>query len=228
VKKVYPFMVAGAYVLPLMHQSSLGGLMLLAGPKVHPLWQSQMLPLLYVGAACICGFAFVTGVLLVTCYRFDRPVSIEVMEELGNLLSWVTLAWLALRLGDIVLRGMAGEALSLGRYALLFHAENLLLLVPALVLRGRRHRETPHTLFLCAVSAGAGGLLYRFVPTTIAFDPGGNYGYFPALPEVLMTAGFVSAGIVGFMVAVRWFAILPGRLSQWPRAFLKSGPHNLT
>ena len=29
-------MIVGAYVLPLMHQSSLGGLMLLAGDKVHP------------------------------------------------------------------------------------------------------------------------------------------------------------------------------------------------
>ena len=36
---------------PGMHQSSLGALMLLAGERVHPLWQTPWLPLLYLGAA---------------------------------------------------------------------------------------------------------------------------------------------------------------------------------
>jgi hypothetical protein len=30
-RRIYPFVIVGAYVLPLMHQSSLGGLLLLAG-----------------------------------------------------------------------------------------------------------------------------------------------------------------------------------------------------
>src|SRR5450755_2635441 len=40
----FPVLVAAAYLLPGMHQSSLGALMLLAGPRVHPLWQTPFLP----------------------------------------------------------------------------------------------------------------------------------------------------------------------------------------
>ena len=35
-RRIYPFMITGAYVLPLMHQSSLGGLLLLAGRQDPP------------------------------------------------------------------------------------------------------------------------------------------------------------------------------------------------
>ena len=64
-RRIYPFMITGAYVLPLMHQSSLGGLMLLAGDKIHPLWQTPFLPLLYLLAAGVCGLGFVTFLLLI-------------------------------------------------------------------------------------------------------------------------------------------------------------------
>src|SRR5688500_8121635 len=37
--KMYPFIIAGALLLPAMHQSSLGSLMVIAGHKVHPLLQ---------------------------------------------------------------------------------------------------------------------------------------------------------------------------------------------
>jgi len=55
--KIYPFVIVGAYVLPLMHQSSLGGLLLLAGNKINPLWQTPFLPLLYLLAAVCAAWA---------------------------------------------------------------------------------------------------------------------------------------------------------------------------
>lgn len=224
IRKVYPYMIAGAYLLPLLHQSSLGGLMLLSGPKLHPLWQTEFLPLLYVMAAGICGFAFVNGTLLISCLRFRRRVDIPVVAEIGSLMSWLALAWLAVRFADLGLRGRLGLALSGDRYALAFLAENLLLLVPAAVLRVRRMRETPRTLLVAGGVAGVGGLLYRFVPTLIAFNPGDHYGYFPSLAEVLITIGFIAFGIVAWEVAVRRFAILPGTAGdERPRA-LRQAP----
>ena len=60
----FPWVVSLAYVLPAMHQSSLGALMLLGGTRVFPLWQTPFLPLLYVWAAAFLGFAFVSATLL--------------------------------------------------------------------------------------------------------------------------------------------------------------------
>lgn len=219
IRKVYPVMVAFAYLLPIMHQSSLGALMLLAGPKVHPLWQSQALPLLYVVAAGICGFAFVIGTLLVCCLRYRRPLSIDILGELGSLMSWLIFAWIGIRFVDIAVRGQFGALAAFDQYTIYFTLENILLLLPAILLRSKRLRETPRVLFLASASAGVGGCVYRLVPALIAFIPARTANYFPSVPELVMTLGFISFGIVAFKVAIKHFAILPGTIDEWHYAF---------
>ena len=68
VRAPFPFFVALAFLLPSMHQSSLGGLMYLAGPRVHPLWQTARIPLLYLIMAYILGLACVLMVLMLSSW----------------------------------------------------------------------------------------------------------------------------------------------------------------
>ncbi|HME35673.1 MAG TPA: Ni/Fe-hydrogenase cytochrome b subunit [Candidatus Sulfotelmatobacter sp.] len=218
-RRIYPFMLTGAYVLPLMHQSSLGGLMLLAGDKVHPLWQTPFLPLLYLLAAGFCGLGFVIFLLLMSCLRYSRPLDAGILGELGNLLSYVCFIFLAVQFGDLVWRRQLGAAFAFDGMSLLFLFETVLILVPAVALRGRATRETPRSLLTVAVLACLGGLLYRFIPTTIAFFPARHASYFPSTAEWLMTVGYISLGIVGFSLAVKFFAVLPGEIKDWKYMF---------
>ena len=212
-------MITGAYVLPLMHQSSLGGLMLLAGDKVHPLWQTPFLPLLYLLAAVLCGFGFVTFLLLMASLRYSRGLDLDVLRELGNLLSVACFLFLTVRWGDLVWRGQLPSAFALEEMSLLFLLETALLLIPAIALRSRAVRETPRPLLRMATLACLGGLLFRFVPTTIAFAPALHAVYFPNVPELLMTIGYISLGVVGFALAVKYFAVLPGDIEEWNYMF---------
>src|SRR5208337_1418120 len=120
------------------------------------------------------------------------------LDELGNLLSWACFLFLAVRFGDLVWRGQLHSALALDKWSILFLIETALILIPAVALRSRAVRETPRTLLNMATLACLGGMFYRFIPTTIAFTPARNARYFPALPEVLMTVGYISLGIVAF------------------------------
>ncbi|HTR25237.1 MAG TPA: Ni/Fe-hydrogenase cytochrome b subunit [Terriglobales bacterium] len=218
-RRIYPFMLTGAYVLPLMHQSSLGGLLLLAGDKINPLWQTPFLPLLYLLAAGFCGLGFVTYLLLIACLRHSRPLDVAVLEELGNLLSYVCFLFLAVRFGDLVWRKQLSAAFAFDKMSLLFLLETALILVPAVALRIRTVRETPRTLLNMAALACLGGLFYRFIPTTIAFVPARNARYFPSTPELLMTIGYISLGIFAFGLAVKYFAVLPGDIEDWNYMF---------
>jgi len=87
IRTTYPWVVALAYVLPILHQSSLGALMLLAGDRVHPLWQTPMLPLLYVWAAAYIGTATVIVTLLVCFLAWKRPLDVAVLRALSSLAS---------------------------------------------------------------------------------------------------------------------------------------------
>ncbi len=214
-RRIFPIMITGSYVLPLMHQSSLGGLLLLAGAKIHPLWQSPALPFLYVIAACVAGSGFVTCLLLIACLRYSRRLDIDVLGELCSLLSWLCILFLAVRCVDLVWRGQLAAAFAFDKASLLFLLETALILVPAVALRRRSARETPRTVLNMSAVACAGAMLYRFIPTTIMFDPGPMKSYFPALPEVLMTLGYIALGAMGFIFALKYFAVLPAERSEW-------------
>jgi Ni/Fe-hydrogenase subunit HybB-like protein len=57
-KTIFVFIILGV-VLSTLHQSSLGTLMVIAGEKMHPLWQTPVLPLLFLLSAIAVGFPMV-------------------------------------------------------------------------------------------------------------------------------------------------------------------------
>jgi Ni/Fe-hydrogenase subunit HybB-like protein len=229
-RRIYPFAITGAYILPLMHQSSLGGLMLLGGDKVNPLWQTPMLPLLYLVAAGLCGLGFVAVILCITCLHHERRLDIGILSELGSLLSWVCFGFVVLQCADLAVRGQIAAALRLDRMSVLLLLQMAMILAPAIALRNKVARETPHTLVNMSVLACLGGMLYRFIPTTIAFHPANRATYFPSVPEFLMTIGYISLGILAVQLAVKYFAVLPGDLEEWNhmfRPFRRSEPQTV-
>jgi Ni/Fe-hydrogenase subunit HybB-like protein len=223
IRKVYPFLIIGAYVIPLMHQSSLGGLLLLAGTKIHPLWQSPVMPLLYLIAAVLCGFAFTIFLLLIVCLRYARDLDVGVLTELANLLAGACFVFLAIRLADLIWRKQLHAVFAFDSMSLLFMVETALILVPAIALRIRRIRETPRALLNMSALACLGGMLYRFIPTSIAYMPAYSTSYFPSVPEVVMAVGYIALGSLAFVLAIKYFAVLPGEASSWDHTFRPFG-----
>jgi Ni/Fe-hydrogenase subunit HybB-like protein len=213
--KFFPFIIALAYLLPAMHQSSLGALMLLAGDRVHPLWQSPFLPLLYVGAATFMSFGCVAGTTMLCCLVWKRAMDMEVLDEAARITAWIIFGWMAVRLLAVVLRGALLDAFQLDRYAGIFWTEMLLIGGGGWMLLHSLKTHKLRTMFLGYALSSVGGMLYRFSPTTLAYMPGPHAIYFPSAIELLIAMGFVSVGIAAFLVMVKLFAILPARLQDW-------------
>jgi Ni/Fe-hydrogenase subunit HybB-like protein len=213
--KMFPFMIAAAYLLPAMHQSSLGSLMVIAGHKVHPLWQTQMLPAFYLIQAVICGFAAVIFVLMSACLAWRRALDLDVLSEMAQYMSWTTFVFVALRYVDIAIRGQLGAAFTFNRYGVLFLVENLLVLVPALLFMNPALRRTPRILFTGAIFSALGGMLYRFTPTTIAYRANHPSVYFPKIAELIMCVGYIGFAVVIFIIVAKRFAIIPASMSDW-------------
>jgi Ni/Fe-hydrogenase subunit HybB-like protein len=214
IKPAYPYMVAAAFLLPIMHQSSLGSLMVIAAGKIHPLWQTQMLPAFYLMQAIICGFASMIILLMVTCLAWNRPLDVPILGGLARWMAWGSVLFVIARAIDVVVRGQLVLAFQPTWYAVLFHAENLFVLVPALVLFNQRLRLSPRVLFVTAVFTAIGGLTYRFSPTTFAFRYGKASIYFPSLGELLMCLGYIGLAVALFIAAARRFAILPEPIQE--------------
>ena len=215
IRKIYPFMIAGAYVMPMMHQSSLGALMLLAGSKVNVLWQTPALPGFYLVQAGICGMAFVVLAVMGASLIWRRPLDMRVLSEASVLYSWVILVWVIARFVDVGIRGQFAAAFALDFPSKLFLLENLVILAPAVVLLSPKLNQIPRVVFVMSIVTCVGGLAYRFIPTTITYDPGAGFAYFPSVPELFITTGLVCFSIALFSAAVKLFAILPAPLSSW-------------
>jgi Ni/Fe-hydrogenase subunit HybB-like protein len=215
IRVTYPWVVALAYTLPMMHQSALGALMLLGADKVHPLWQSPLLPLLYLWAAAFLGFACVILTLILCCMFWKRPFDKDIMGELALIMTRLTLAWVAVRFADVIVRGVFFMAFELTRFALLFWTENFLLILPCVMLLSRRRRESIDLLFKWTIPVAFGGMLYRFDPTTLAYSPQPGAYYFPSFVEILISLGWISVATMIFLVMVKKTAILPAPIADW-------------
>lgn len=215
--RFYPFIVGLAYLLPAMHQSSLGALMLLGGDRVHPLWQTPWLPLLYLWAAAFMGFACVAGTLLFCSLMWKRPIDLDILSEMNRITAGLIAWWLAFRFADLIFRGQIGVAFRLNLYSGLFWTEILFLVTAVFMLRDSARQRDARLMFHAHLIAAVGGMLYRFNPTTLAFQPRPGAFYFPTPIELLISVGFVSLAIAGFMFAAKTLAILPAPLRLWRR-----------
>jgi Ni/Fe-hydrogenase subunit HybB-like protein len=207
--RALPWIIALGLVLPTMHQSSLGTVMMLPASKVHALWFSPLLPVLFLVNCLFLGYAAVVAESTVASRAFGRRPETRLLGSLAPVIAGVIGLFLALRLGDMALRGSLGAAFVPGKYAAWFWAENLLLAVPAAMLLGQGARDRASTQFGAALSILAGGILYRFDTYILAYDPGPGWSYFPSVLEILVTAGFVAAEIMIYLWVVRRLPVLP-------------------
>lgn len=206
-EKALPFIIALGLVLPTMHQSALGSLMLQAGQKVHPLWQTPMLPLLFLISVVAMGYGAVVIEATLASHFFRRPDESKLLYRLARVMAPITGVYVFLRLLDLVVRGQAGLIITSGGFSLLFAFELMLFLTPIALVYGKTGARAG-TLFRIAMMTLLAGGLYRFSTFLIAFRPADGWVYFPSVVEILITAGVVAGEIAAYIFIVKKFPIL--------------------
>jgi Ni/Fe-hydrogenase subunit HybB-like protein len=208
VKRVLFAFIALGVLLPTMHQSSLGSLLVAAGQKVSPLWQTNLLPLLFLLSAITMGFSIVVFEASLSAWGFRRPIEGPLLTRLSRIIGGLLGVYLLLRFGDLIWRGALVQALAPGFETGMFWLENFLFVMPMVVVLSASKRAQPHMLFLAAVSLLLGGAVYRFNAYLIGFDPGPGIQYFPSLPEVMITLGIIALEIVAYLLFVKRLPVM--------------------
>ncbi len=195
-------------LLPTMHQSSLGTMLIIAGHKVHPLWQSDFLPLLFLLTAIAMGYGIVVFESLFAEVNLGRPLETDLLAKLSGVIPWLLLAYLTLRLVDIVHSGELPQLFALDRGTLLFTIEMGLFLLAIVNLLNPRRRRRPTILYWSALAVILAGGLYRFDALLIAYDPGPGWHYFPAVGEMAITVGIIALEIMAYLFFVHKTPVL--------------------
>jgi Ni/Fe-hydrogenase subunit HybB-like protein len=193
--------------LSMLHQSGLGALFLMAKPKIHPLWWSEFIPVLFFVSSIYAGLAMII---------FEGTISHRVFKDLIDPESHHSF--------DEIIFGLAkGAAITMFVYyffkALLFiHDQqwDLLndgwgawylvevlgfVLVPALMFAfGFRHRSL-NIVKIAAVLALLGIVLNRLNISFITFNWYADVHYYPSWQEIVVTLMIIFTEIWIF----RWF-----------------------
>jgi Ni/Fe-hydrogenase subunit HybB-like protein len=206
--KVLFFIVALGILLPTMHQSSLGTLMVIMGYKLHPLWNTQLLPVLFLTTAILIGYAIVVFEAILSSASFNRPYETDILGKLSKIIWWLIVVYLSLRFADVYYRNQLELLTQPGLLRTMFVIENLLFLIPMVLLLNPKSDQSPRTLFIAAFSLLLAGSVLRVNTYLIAYNPGHGWSYFPSVEEMLVTIGMFSIEVMLYLVFVKTLPVL--------------------
>jgi Ni/Fe-hydrogenase subunit HybB-like protein len=217
------WIIALGVLLPTMHQSSLGSLMMLAGPKLHPLWLTGWLPLLFLMSALAMGYSMVVFESVFSSAAFGRKPEMPMLINLQKIAAWGGLVFIAVRLTDLAFSGNLRYAARLDLYGTMFWIENVLWILP-LAMMLAFPRPNLGSLFRGAMVVALAGALYRFDTYLVAFQPGPGWHYFPSVPEMFISIGLIALELAAYVALVKRFPILAGMPVYPPGPEPEPGP----
>lgn len=208
-RAMFFFIILGV-VLSCLHQSSLGTLMMLAGSKIHPLWQSPIAPLMFLLSAIAVGFPMVIMESMVASRSFGLKPETEVLSKLGRFIGPLLGVYLAFKVGDMVIRETFVHLLEVNLYSIMFMIEVVVgVIIPLRMFLSNSVLKNPTWLFTASLLTIFGVLLNRFNNFIIAYKPlYATEAYYPSIGEISVTVGFIAFEILLYRAFVMIFPVI--------------------
>jgi Ni/Fe-hydrogenase subunit HybB-like protein len=225
-KTMFIFIIAGV-VLSTLHQSSLGTLMIIAGPKMHPLWQTPILPLLFLLSAISVGFPMVIFESLIASRSLSLKPEMHILSKLGSMIAPLLGIYLAFKLGDMFIRETFVYLREVTTASVMFSLELLLgVIIPLRMFLSPKVLKSPPLLFTASALVVLGVLLNRINNFIVAYNPPySSNPYFPSIGEISVTLGFVAILVLAYRFIVINFPVisLPGKQTAQPKKYTIRG-----
>lgn len=206
-KLMWLFIALGV-LLPTMHQSSLGTMMVIVGNKLSPIWQTQMLPVFFLLTAILMGFAIVVWEGVLSTFSFNRPSETPMLKKIGKIMMTVGVVFIVLRLIDLIIRGHLGTALT-GPMSGWFWLEMALLIGGVVLLASEQNRGRSRALFISSSMLLLAGIFYRLNVYLIGYTPTiGPWSYFPSTKELLITIGIFALEVALYLIFVKKLPVM--------------------
>mgnify|MGYP006278236935 FL=1 len=203
------FIVLGV-LLSCMHQSSLGTLMVIADGKLHPLWQTPMLPMLFLLSAFAVGFPMVIFESILASKSLHLRPEREMLGKLAAYIPMLLGVYFAAKLIDLLNRGSLGYAFEGTLAGNMFLLEvGLGVVIPFFILTNAKRRRSVRWLMTGATLVIFGVVMNRLNVFLIGYTPtGGQSSYFPSFGEIAVTAGFIALIVLIYRFVVFNFPVI--------------------
>lgn len=209
-QKLTPAIVILGVLLSTVHQSALGALFVIVPAKVHGLWYTPWLPLLFYISSIATGLSMTIFESTISHRAFGTSLHKGILQGLAKGIVAVLGIYLVARFATIAHQGNLCLIFDGSRESRLFVAEIAIgYILPIILLSVRRVRQSQMGLFYTSVIAILGFLLNRMNTTMTGVERYTNNAYFPSFLEVATTVFVLALGLVAFGLIARYFPIFP-------------------
>ena len=211
VKKITVPLVITGVTLSTLHQSSLGSLFVIMARRLHALWYSPIMPILFYISSLAAGLAMVIGGATISYWVFKRSLSRYLVGNLGWFVPWILGIYLTVKLGELLSAGELGLLFTSGAYSLLFLGELLVgVVLPIILFSIRRVRESRTGALVGALAVLLGVFMNRFSATWWAMEPVSGLTYTPHWMEVAVQIGVLSGAALVYSLVGRYLPLYEG------------------
>ena len=203
----FPLVLLGI-MLSTLHQSSLGSLFLIMPFKLHPLWYSDILPVLFFISAVGLGLMMVAFESLVSGWIYHRKPETDLVAKLAKAAIWVLAIFLLVRFTDIIASGEFGLIFTGSWESFLFISEILIMaVIPIIIFSIPRTRNAAAGQWIGSFLVVFGMVFNRINVGGLTMISTTGDAYFPSWMELSISAAVVSFMILVFLFAVEKFNI---------------------
>ncbi|MFZ2491852.1 MAG: Ni/Fe-hydrogenase cytochrome b subunit [Thermoanaerobaculia bacterium] len=203
-----PLVILGV-LLSTLHQSSLGSVYLIVPGKLHPLWYTPMLPVLFFLSAISIGLAMTIFESTMSARHLGHALKAPLIVGLGRIMTVMLIVYGVVRMQDLFHRGFLAHALKPTYEASMFWLEiALAFAIPLVMLMFRAVRENPIRLYLVSILVICGFVLNRLNVAVTGMEGAAGVRYIPKWTEISITLAIVAFGIFLFRMAVEYLPIM--------------------
>jgi len=215
INRLIPLIAGTGVMLSCVHQGSLGALFLMLDQKLHPLWWTPILPVLFLTSALFSGLSVGIFLSILTWRALDKPVPMRLLSGLAKVVLVIQAIYLVLKIGDLLLAGEAGLVFGSGLLSVLFLAEIFIGVIMPLILFSSRARESERGLLLGVIYTLVGLAINRSSIAWFGLRAPAEATYFPHWMEFGIVIAAASFGILFFTLGIRYLpAIRKGVLEE--------------
>ncbi len=202
-----PLVIMGV-ILSTLHQSSLGTLFLAVPDKMHPLWYTTLMPLLFFISAIMVGLAMIIFESFLSYRAFGKELELSILVNIGRILLVMIIIYGAIRVQDLMYRGAIGHLFGTSHESLLGAAELVIgLVIPAFLLMIRKVRTSPYGLYISSIFVILGFVMNRLNVSITSLAAKTGVDYFPSWMEISVTMMIVALGFGIFSLAAKHLPI---------------------
>jgi Ni/Fe-hydrogenase subunit HybB-like protein len=202
-----PFMILGV-LLSTLHQSSFGSLYLIVPNRLHPLWYSPLLPILFFISCIASGVSMVILETLVLSRNGRTLLPVALRANLAKITAVALAVYLVVRFQDMAARGALHYMMTLTYHSIAFYAEILIgFVIPLILLMFPRIRATRSGLYTVTWMVLTGFAANRMNTSITGLESWPTRTYFPSLMEILVMLGIASLGMSAFSLIAGYLPI---------------------